>query len=347
MIRIKKIILIQRISVTKAFSEHRHSLLLDVRSPGEYARGHVPGAVNLPLFSNEEREKVGTIYKKTGPQEALLKGLSFVGPRMADIIRKVSSMTADEKVCIYCWRGGKRSGSIGWLLDLAGFQVDIIEGGYKSYRHFVLDSIDKLNLRLRVLGGKTGAGKTEILHQLAKRGEQIIDLEGLANHKGSAFGWIGEAPQPSTEHFENLLLDYVQNLQPEQRIWIENESRSVGKVYLPDKLWFLMRAAPVIEIDLPIDERVTHLVKTYTQTRIEDLISAFNNLKKRLGGQHVQAALEALEDNNFQLAARIALTYYDKAYQAGMEKRDKSTVNTLYFDKLDPCLIADFLLKHE
>lgn len=337
--------MIKKVSVAEGLAARAERVLLDVRSPGEFEKGHVPGAINLPLFTNDERAKVGTLYKKEGPTEALLLGLDFVGPRMTSLVRQVQKLASEQRVCIYCWRGGKRSGSIGWLLDLAGFDVWIIEGGYKKYRHHVLDSLASLQLNLVVLGGKTGAGKTLILHALAQQGEQIIDLEGLANHKGSAFGWIGENPQPSTEHFENTLLDYLQGLDKTRRIWIENESRSVGKVYLPDDLWLQMRAAPVVEIILPEGERVQHLVDTYTQTKVADLEAAFKNLRKRLGGQHIQAALEALEKNDFAQAARIALQYYDKAYQAGMEKRNPDTISTLEVDRLDPPSIARLLIE--
>ena len=188
--------------------------LIDVRSPGEYLRGHIPGAFNVPLFTDQERAVVGTLYKQTGRDAAMLEGLRIIGPKMAEIVEQARTLAPDGKVGVHCWRGGERSASVAWLLEKAGFQeVIVLKRGYKSFRERVLASLS-LSWVLEVLGGYTGTGKTELLGLLRQEGEQIVDLEGLAHHKGSSFGGIGEKVQPTTEHFENLLWDALSQLDP-------------------------------------------------------------------------------------------------------------------------------------
>ncbi|MBK8554971.1 MAG: tRNA 2-selenouridine(34) synthase MnmH [Lewinellaceae bacterium] len=208
-------------------------VLLDVRSPGEYAQGHIPGAFSFPLFSDEERARVGTTYKQANPEAALLLGLDLVGPKMGHFVVEALKLSRNKKLAVHCWRGGQRSKSMAWLLRLAGCDVVTLNGGYKAFRHEALDQYHLHPYNLRVVGGRTGSGKTKVLQALRDMGEQIIDLEGLAHHKGSAFGAIGEQEQPSVEQFENDLFFALRALDPQKRIWIENESRSIGRVYIP------------------------------------------------------------------------------------------------------------------
>lgn len=337
--------MVNKVDIENWWGRGGSSILLDVRTPAEYEQGHIPGARNLPLFTNQERAIVGTLYKKEGPEAALLKGLEIVGPKMRSFVEQAAGLAPDRKLTIHCWRGGNRSGSMGWLLDLAGFEVETLIGGYKAFRRFVLDGFFRKKLKLIVLGGKTGAGKTLILHELKARGEQIIDLEGLAHHKGSAFGWIGEEAQPTSEQFENKLFEAFDKLDAHKACWIENESRTVGKVYIPQGMWEQMKAAPLLNIELPPEERIRHLVDTYTQTDSEDLKNCFRNMKKRLGGQHVNAALEALDQNDYSSAVKIALAYYDKTYQYQLENTVAPEVHRLSFDHLDPASIAEALIR--
>ena len=179
--------------------------IIDVRSPGEYQHAHIPGAISIPLFDNDERAQVGTKYKNAGKDSAVLLGLSLVGPKLADFVKQSKKLNPQGKeVLVHCWRGGMRSSSFAWLLDTAGLTASTLVGGYKAYRNTVLSAFSEPH-NLIILGGKTGSGKTDILKELARQGEQIIDLEGLANHKGSTYGAIGQAPQPATEQFENLV----------------------------------------------------------------------------------------------------------------------------------------------
>ena len=301
----------------------------------------------MPLFSDEERVVVGTIFKQQNPQEALLKGLEFVGPKMRPLIEQVKRDTEQTSIAVHCWRGGKRSGSTGWLLGMAGYQVHTLKGGYKAYRTFILDQLATLPLKLVVLGGKTGCGKTKILHALAKQGEQIIDLEGLANHMGSAFGFIGQAEQPTTEQFENNLYQYIQGLDLTKRIWIENESKGIGKVFMPTGFWKILKAAPLINIELPITERITNIIEDYTSENIAALKSGFDKIQKRLGGQRYQTAIELLDQNDIEGAAEIALAYYDKSYQYMLDKNKTITIHRLQFEGKEVSDIATGLMEHQ
>ncbi|NUO02490.1 MAG: tRNA 2-selenouridine(34) synthase MnmH, partial [Saprospiraceae bacterium] len=296
-------------------------VLIDVRTPAEYAHGHIPGAVNLPLFSNEERAEVGTLYKQVNPSAALLKGLDFVGGKMSSFVRQASRLAPNRKVAVHCWRGGKRSGSMAWLLGFADFDVTILQGGYKAYRQYLLEALAGYRFDICILGGHTGSGKTEVLHELHRQGEFILDLEALARHKGSAFGAMGEMPQPTVEQFENDLFDAFRKLPTGVRVWIEDESQSIGRVYIPPGFWQQMSAAPMLRMDMPVDIRVKKLVATYACFPKADLIDAFERIRKRLGGQHLKAAVEALDRDDFFTAAGIALRYYDKAYAMTQSKR--------------------------
>jgi tRNA 2-selenouridine synthase len=304
-------------------------ILIDVRAPAEYAQAHIPNALSLPLFNDAERAKVGTAYKQISPENALLKGLEIVGPKMSGFVKKVIKWSPNRKVVVHCWRGGKRSGSMSWLLRFAGFDVVTLEGGYKNYRNHVLQAFDNQRFNIVILGGKTGSGKTQILHELALQGEQILDLEALANHKGSAFGWIGENAQPSTEQFENDLHAALQKLDPTRRVWVENESHSVGSVFIPQAFWAQMKAAPLLHLEVPFDKRVQHLVKVYTTTLPEDLKLSFEKIRKRIGHEATQNALEAIDNQDFATAAAIGLKYYDKTYTFNLDNNITPSKNIM------------------
>jgi len=315
-------------------------IVLDVRSPGEYAQGHIPGALSFPLFSDEERAEVGTLYKQVGKEEALELGLHIVGPKMAGFVKQARVLAPHRRLAVHCWRGGQRSGSMAWLLRQAGFDVVTLEGGYKAYRHFVLDSLAHTKLNFTVLGGRTGSGKTKILHALQELGEQIIDLEGIANHKGSAFGFIGEAPQPSVEQFENDLLEQVLQLDPSRRVWVENESKSIGRIYIPDGFFAKMRASTLVNVEIPNEARIQNLLADYVLTDRSELETAFRKIATKLGGQNLKTALESLEQDDFAAAAHIALAYYDKTYQHGLDTSLSPDIRRLEFSHGDAMEIA-------
>ncbi len=332
-----------RLSPTEFLAERADRVVLDVRSPAEYAHGYIPNALSFPLFSDEERAAVGTMYKQVGKDEAMELGLRFVGPKMEQFVKQAKLLAPHRRLAIHCWRGGQRSGSMAWLFRQAGFDVVTLEGGYKAYRHLVLQGLEKADLNLVVLGGRTGSGKTKILHALRDLGEQIIDLEGLAHHKGSAFGFIGEAPQPTVEQFENELFESTLALQTSRRVWVENESRSIGRIYIPQGFFSKMKDSPLVNVEITEEARITNLLADYVLSDRRELEQAFQKIATKLGGQHLKTALEALEQGDFAAAARIALVYYDKTYQHGLDTRPSTDIRQLEFEHGDAREIAQVL----
>ncbi len=317
--------------------------LIDVRTPAEYAKGHIPGALNLPLFSNAERARVGTVYKREGHESAVSLGLKIVGPRLHTYTEHAKELAGNRPLLLYCWRGGMRSGSLAWLLKTAGFSVKVITGGYKSFRTEATDAIATRGV-LKVIGGSTGSMKTDILHALQAAGEHTIDLEQLAHHKGSAFGKTDDIRQPTTEHFLNLLWDGWCAIPPNSPVWIEDESRTIGSVWLPEALYRRMRSAPVFIPEKPAEERAAYLAEVYGDQAVERLEAGFRKIGDRLGGQHVKAALEALHSGQLAEAALIALRYYDKAYAFGMDKRAHAQIVRFDASRLKPDEIARLLI---
>jgi tRNA 2-selenouridine synthase len=320
------------LGITELLEKRAAYPLLDVRSPGEYAQGHIPGALSFPLFTDVERAEVGTVYKQVGKDDAMELGLRLVGPKLETFVKDARKLAPERKIMLHCWRGGQRSGSMAWLLRQAGFEVETLPGGYKAYRKLVLESFESSPLQLIVLGGQTGSGKTKILHELVRLGEQIIDLEGLANHKGSAFGFIGELPQPTVEQFENDLFEGISALDLSRRIWVENESHSIGRVFIPEAFWAKMKVAPLINIKIPDEARIQNLLEDYVLTDKADLETAFNKISKKLGGNNLKTALDALKGDDFAGAAMIALHYYDKTYQHGIDNSISKDLRTMEFD---------------
>lgn len=317
---------IRTLPITEFLEPGRTSPILDVRSPGEFARGHIPGAVSMPLFSDAERAVIGTLYKQTGRDAAMLEGLRIVGPKLATLVERANELAPDRTARVHCWRGGERSGSVAWLLDKAGFsEVHTLRGGYKAFRAFVLGSFERPP-ELQVLGGYTGTGKTDLLRHLKELGEPVIDLEALANHKGSSFGMLGEAPQPSQEHFENLLWAALRDAGSAGKLWLEDESRKIGRVLLPAALYDALRSSVLYFVELPQEERVLRLVKDYGRYPVEDLAAAVQRIAKRIGPQHAKVALEALYAGDLATVARITLNYYDRTYAHGLLQRDGSRV---------------------
>lgn len=312
-----------RVDIETFLAERQHRVLLDVRSPAEYAGARIPGALNLPLFSDAERAEVGTLYKQVGPEQALLKGLEFAGRQMRQYVEDALRMAPDGRVAVHCWRGGQRSASMAWLLETAGMDVVTLEGGYKNYRRYVLEQLADRPARILVLGGKTGAGKTRILHALRDAGEQIIDLEALARHKGSAFGALGELPQPSFEQFGNDLLEAFLLLDTARPVWVESESKAIGKVQVPGELWARICTAPMIEVDIPFEHRLANLVEVYAGFPKEQLQESFERIARRLGGLQLRQALDALDAGDYTAAAAFALAYYDKTYLHSLAAMNK------------------------
>lgn len=316
--------MVSEISIDEALKSAQP--IVDVRSPGEFEQGHIPGAVSIPLFSDEERAQVGTVYKQQSREAAVALGYKFVAPKLGDFISRAREVVPDGKVTVHCWRGGMRSRAFADHLSENGFEkVEVVTGGYKAFRNYVLDHFEA-PLPLKVLGGYTGSGKTLILHELKKLGEQVIDLEGLAHHKGSAFGGIGQGEQPTVEQFENDLHEILSKLDLRRPVWVEDESHNIGKVKLPMALYGQMRKAEVFFIDIPKEKRAEHLAEEYGVCDNQYLADAIDRISKRLGGLRTKEALAGLEKNNFYEVALLTLDYYDKFYLRGLQKRDTKSV---------------------
>ncbi len=296
--------------------------ILDVRSPGEYAAGHIPQALNLPLFSNEERAQVGICYKHQGHDAAVELGFELVGPKLGAMIRQAKAIAPNRQVRLHCWRGGMRSGSVAWALATAGFEVTTLTGGYKAFRHWA-QQLFSTPRSLYVLGGMTGTGKTAILHALQQLGAPVLDLEALAHHRGSSFGNLDMPPQPSTEQFENDIALTLASLNTQQPLWVEAESRRVGICRIPEALFQQMDAAPTIEVVRSLTERLNILVDIYGQTDPQGLITATERIRKRLGGQRTQAAVERIQQGDLHASSEIILDYYDRTYRYDLERRQK------------------------
>lgn len=298
----------------KAFLEtSEHLTIVDVRSPGEFAEGHIPGAINMPIFDNDERAVVGTLYKKQGKDKAVLKGLEIVGPKMATFAKQAMKLAVDGKILVHCWRGGMRSESMAWLFEKVGIDCQVLEGGYKAYRSFCVAQMESIKTVV-ILKGSTGSGKTEILEELQKRDEQMVDLEGMAHHRGSSYGGIGQLPQPTTQQFQNDLYAALAPLSFEKRIWVEGESKSIGRVHIPDSFWEVMRHARVVEIIVPFDERVKRLVVEYALLDADEMEAATLRLQKRLGHERTQEVLTVFRAKDYEQTAALLLAYYDKGY---------------------------------
>ncbi len=331
------------LNVEEFLNASENVALVDVRSPAEFEDGHIPNAINIPLFSNEERKIVGTIYKQSGKGDAVLRGLDIVGPKMSGFVKQARKLAINKNILMHCWRGGMRSGSMGWLFETAGLKVKLLEGGYKAYRRFIRAQYEN-EIEIIVLGGKTGSGKTDILKAIRKTGQQVIDLEKIAHHKGSAYGAMGQGQQPTSEQFENNLAVEWMKLDFSKPLWLEDESKMIGSVSMCEPLYDKIRTSPVVFLEVPKHIREKRLVKEYATFEHKLISEATVRIQKRLGGLNVKLALEALEKNDYQTVASILLIYYDKAYLKGLSYRDQSKVYRVRTDKDDPKANAELVL---
>ena len=344
---------IQKITIEEFLQLAKQHPVFDVRSPGEYIHAHIPGAISLPLFTDEERKIVGTAYKQESKQAAIKLGLDFFGVKMKNMVEEVEGVCNlelgkngtpklpipnSQSLLVHCWRGGMRSAGVAWLLDLYGFKVYTLVGGYKVYRKWVLAQFEK-EYSFNIIGGYTGSGKTLVLHELSKQ-HSTIDLEALAHHKGSAFGALGELPQPKQEMFENILagkLSDVSNKATDEKgasadndqqssvIYLEDESQRIGNLQIPMPLWYNIRKCPVYFLDIPFEERLNYLTEEYGKFEKEKLVNAIIRIQKRLGGLETKNAINHLLENNHKECFRILLTYYDKWYKKGLYNRENLT----------------------
>lgn len=317
--------MIKRITISEFISLTDPVPLVDVRTPAEFAQGRVPGAFNIPIFSNEERVLVGTTYKQVGREQAILLGFDLTGNKWSGFIKEALEIAPGKKIAVHCWRGGMRSGAMAWALDLYGFEVYLIEGGYKNYRRWSAEQFQK-QYDLLLLGGKTGSGKTKILHHLQSLNEQVIDLEDLAQHQGSSYGTMNKMVQPTQEQFENNLAFQLYQLRDDQRIWVEDESLTIGKRCIPNAFWHQMRNSALINLNVSLEHRVQFLAGEYGVLDKDFLIEGTERIRKRLGPEQTKHAVLAIQENRMEDFVRLVLVYYDKSYKSGLAKRNTEQI---------------------
>lgn len=322
--------------------------VIDVRSESEFQHGHIPGAVNIPLLRDEERKIIGTVFKQKGRDAAVAEGYKLIGPRFSELYEQFRREAENKQPLFYCWRGGLRSQISSTILEWGGFSVFLLKGGYKAYRHVVQQSL-AMPRKFVLLGGMTGVGKTEILEMLKERGWPVLNLEALANHKGSALGSLGMPDQPSVEMFENLLWDNISG-QGEKHIFIsENESRKIGSCVLPESLWQQFLSADILEIETDTTQRLQRLVDEYAGFDAELLALKTEKLRKRMGGLACQQAQQAIREGRKEEWVTLLMKYYDRSYRFFMQENGYSG-NTFFWDwnKTRECLglLEEELIKY-
>ncbi len=346
---------IEKINIKDFVLKLDKTCLFDVRSPSEYNHAHIPGAKSLPIFSDDERKIVGTLYKQESREKAIKIGLEIFGKKTVQLLENVDSILLQntietKEITIYCWRGGMRSSAMAWLFDLYGYKVNLIIGGYKSYRIWALQQFEN-EYQLNIISGYTGSNKTGIIHELKKLNEPVIDLEKLAEHKGSAFGNLDLVPQPSQEYFENILALELFKLNlshPKKSIWLEDESQRIGQVNIPTPFFKLMRSSPILFITVPFELRLNHIIEGYGKFEKEKLINAIIRIKKKLGGLETKQAINFLLEDDVKSCFSELLKYYDKQYIKGRAKRDniENGITQLFYKTTQAQLNAKDLINY-
>jgi tRNA 2-selenouridine synthase len=325
------------------FLELRNQLpVADVRSEGEFLQGHMAQAHNIPLLNNEERKAVGIDYKTKGQKEAIKTGFRLVGPRLLSIIEETERIADNRELLVHCWRGGMRSNNFCQFVGMMGIKTHSLIGGYKAYRQAAVESFKK-PFRFKLLGGFTGSGKSEIIRALKNQGEQVIDLEHLASHKGSAFGGLMMPPQPTTEQFQNDLFEEIRKLDINRPVWVEDEAIAIGKIFLPTDFWQTMNQSPLVVLNVSKEVRIQRLANEYGQADKEEFLSMMGKIVKRLGGQHYLAAREKWIEGDVHATLEILLTYYDKTYHQSLNRRHSRIINQTGWNGRDVDSVAQLL----
>ena len=335
--------MIHRITINEWIEQPDLLPLADVRTPAEFTQGHIPGAFNIPLFSDEERVRVGTTYKQVGKEAAILLGFDLTGAKWSGFIRQALEIAPQKKFVLHCWRGGMRSGAMAWALDLYGFEVCLLEGGYKSYRRWALRQFEQ-PWQLWIIGGMTGSGKTKTLHRLRLQGQQVIDLEELARHQGSSYGSLNRLIQPSQEQFENDFAHQLHQLDRHRKIWVEDESITIGRRLIPKPFWARMQAASLFDLQVPLEQRVLALVQEYGSLDKEFLVECTDRIRKRLGTEQTKYAIAAIREDRMDEFIRLVLVYYDKTYRRGLDTRGADRIFAVPVKDADPTRNAGQIL---
>lgn len=314
-----------RFDTLSALLNHGFDTVIDVRSPAEFAEDHIPGAINLPAMSNDERAQIGTIYTQDSPFKARKLGAAIVSRNVANHLEgPLAGKSGDWRPLVYCWRGGQRSGSVAIILQQIGWRAETVEGGYQSYRRLIHDAMYNQTSRYRfiLLDGYTGTAKTEILHHLAERGVQTLDLEGAANHRGSMLGGYA-GNQPSQKAFESRLAGQLAGFDPDIPVLVEAESSKIGKLNIPPAIWKPMLSSPAITLRAPLSARVAYLVKTYQDvvSDRDELLARLQPLRQFRGHDLVDQWTHWLQQGDLAaFASSIVTNHYDPAYSKSQIK---------------------------
>jgi tRNA 2-selenouridine synthase len=334
------------IARTKTWLDRPYDMIIDVRSEDEFADDHIPGAVNMPVLNNRERDEIGTMYKQVSAFEAKRRGATLVARNIAAHIEThLGDTPRDFSPLVYCWRGGQRSGAMARILSEIGWKVTLVEGGYKTYRKAVLDGLDNIPPALPVimLRGRTGTAKTRILRAAATAGAQVIDLEGLASHRGSLLGPEPGCPQPSQRQFESRLFAAMHPLDPARPVFIEAESNKIGALHIPRALWHRMREAPALQVMAPLAARVKFLLADYDHivAEPERLKPLLNWVITRIGHDRVNAWRTCVDAGDWTgFVTRVLEDHYDPAYDRSAAARQHLDLGELAVDSLDDEVIA-------
>jgi len=314
--------------------------VIDVRSPSEFAEDHVPGAVNMPVLSDEERARVGTIYKQVDPFKARKIGAALVARNSAAWLESaLVEMEGGWRPLVYCWRGGQRSGSFATILKAVGWRVSVLDGGYKSYRRRVVADLydGSVEAPLALLDGDTGTAKTALLDRVAAKGVQTLDLEGAAHHRGSLFGWR-EGGQPGQKAFESRVWEGLRRADPARPVLVEAESAKIGQLQVPPALWAAMEAAPRIVVSAPLEARAAFLADAYRDivADVPRLLDRIDALKPFQGGTRIAHWRALAEAGDMEtLAAELMAHHYDPAYARERSRHERPVVARLETEKLD------------
>lgn len=301
--------------------EHSCSEIIDVRSPLEFAEDHISQAINLPVLSDAQRADVGTIYKQVSAFDAQIKGASAVSRNIATMLdQHFHEKPKTYRPLVYCWRGGKRSESLATILSQIGWTVYLLDGGYRSYRRHVIDTIDSrvAELDFVILNGLTGSGKTRVLQQLEAMNAQVLNLEGVASHKGSVFGGDPDNPQPMQKRFESMLFDQIIDFDPTRSVYLEAESAKIGKLNLPNSIWQKMKLSPVLELASPLNDRARMILEDYSEWITDEprVHSTIDRLKSFHPAEQLSAWKQmATQGNWVDLIESLLKTHYDQRYR--------------------------------
>lgn len=333
---------LRRVTATDAIAQlAAFDAVIDARSESEHAEDHLPGAVNWPVLNDAQRADIGTQYKQASPFDARKRGAVMAARNIADHVEmRAAALTRSWKPLVYCWRGGQRSGSLALVLDQIGFQVSVLEGGYREFRRAVLAELETLPAAFtwRVLCGRTGSAKSRLLLALAAQGAQVLDLEALACHRGSVLGPLPGQPQPTQKAFETAVWRALRGFDAARPVFVEGESRTIGRLRVPERVLEQLRAAPCLQLQMPLDARVAFLLHDYAHF-VDDVDSFCTRLDalRELRGAAVVAAwqAEARAGRIAGVVRELLTLHYDPVYEKSMQR------NFVHFAQATPVRLAD------